>query len=45
VGAVTIKQVREIAELKYNDLNAVNIEGAMRIVEGTARSMGIEITG
>jgi large subunit ribosomal protein L11 len=45
VGAVTLKQVREIAELKYNDLNAVDIEGAMRIVEGTARSMGIEITG
>jgi large subunit ribosomal protein L11 len=45
VGAVTGKQVREIAELKYNDLNAVNIEGAMRIVEGTARSMGIDITG
>lgn len=45
VGAVTPKQVREIAELKYPDLNAVDIEGAMRIVEGTARSMGIEITG
>ena len=45
VGAVTVKQVKEIAELKYNDLNAVDIEGAMRIVEGTARSMGIEITG
>ena len=45
VGAVTLKQVKEIAELKYNDLNAVDIEGAMRIVEGTARSMGIEVTG
>jgi len=45
VGSVTAKQVREIAELKYNDLNAVDIEGAMRIVEGTARSMGIEIAG
>ena len=45
VGAVTRKQVKEIAELKYNDLNAVDIEGAMRIVEGTARSMGIEVTG
>jgi large subunit ribosomal protein L11 len=45
VGAVTRKQVKEIAELKYNDLNAVDIDGAMRIVEGTARSMGIEITG
>ncbi|MHB9098523.1 MAG: 50S ribosomal protein L11, partial [Syntrophales bacterium] len=45
VGTVTPKQVKEIAELKYNDLNAVDIEGAMRIVEGTARSMGIEIAG
>jgi len=44
VGAVTVKQVREIAELKYNDLNAVDIEGAIRIVAGTARSMGIEVT-
>jgi len=43
VGSVTVKQVREIAELKYNDLNAVNMEGAVRIIEGTARSMGIEI--
>ena len=45
VGQVTLKQVREIAELKYNDLNAVDIEGAIRIVSGTARSMGIEIAG
>ena len=45
VGQVTPKQVREIAELKYNDLNAVDIEGAIRIVSGTARSMGIEIAG
>jgi len=45
VGAVTVKQVKEIAELKYNDLNAVDIEGAIRIIAGTARSMGIEITG
>ena len=44
VGSVTAKQVREIAELKYNDLNAVDISGAIRIVEGTAKSMGIEIT-
>jgi large subunit ribosomal protein L11 len=43
VGAVTAKQVKEIAELKYSDLNALDMEGAMRIVEGTARSMGIEI--
>jgi large subunit ribosomal protein L11 len=45
VGQVTPKQVREIAELKYSDLNAVDIEGAIRIVSGTARSMGIEIAG
>ncbi|MCX5848524.1 MAG: 50S ribosomal protein L11 [Deltaproteobacteria bacterium] len=45
VGAVTTAQVKEIAELKYKDLNAVNIEGAMKIIAGTARSMGIEITG
>ncbi len=45
VGAVTAKQVREIAELKFNDLNAVDIEAAVKIIEGTARSMGIEITG
>ena len=45
VGAVTAAQVKEIAELKYKDLNAVNIEGAMNIIAGTARSMGIEITG
>jgi len=44
VGTVTKEQIREIAELKYNDLNAVNMEGAIRIVEGTAKSMGIEIT-
>ncbi len=43
VGTVTRKQVREIAEMKMKDLNAVNIEGAMKMVEGTARSMGIEI--
>jgi large subunit ribosomal protein L11 len=43
VGSVTAKQLKEIAELKYKDLNAVDIEGALKIVEGTARSMGIEI--
>ncbi|HPC73432.1 MAG TPA: 50S ribosomal protein L11 [Syntrophales bacterium] len=43
VGQVTAKQVREIAELKMNDLNAINIEGAITTIEGTARSMGIEI--
>ena len=43
VGKVTRKQVREIAELKFKDLNAVDIEGAMHTVEGTARNMGITI--
>jgi large subunit ribosomal protein L11 len=44
VGKVTRKQVREIAELKMRDLNANDIEGAMRQIEGTARNMGISIT-
>ena len=43
VGRVTRNQVREIAELKMKDLNAVDIEGAMRQIEGTAKNMGIEI--
>ena len=43
VGKVTRKQVREIAELKMKDLNANDIEGAMKQVEGTARSMGINV--
>ena len=43
VGKVTRKQVREIAELKMKDLNAIDIEGAMKQVEGTARSMGIYV--
>jgi large subunit ribosomal protein L11 len=45
VGTVTANQVQEIAQLKYKDLNAVNIEGAIKIIAGTARSMGIEIAG
>jgi len=45
VGKVTNAQVREIAELKMQDLNATNIDAAMRMVEGTASSMGIEIAG
>jgi large subunit ribosomal protein L11 len=45
VGTVTREQIKEIATSKYNDLNAVDIEGAVRIIEGTARSMGIEIAG
>jgi large subunit ribosomal protein L11 len=43
VAAVTAKQVRDIAELKFNDLNAVDMDNAIRIIEGTARSMGIEV--
>jgi large subunit ribosomal protein L11 len=43
VGTVTRKQVREIAEMKIKDLNAVNVEGAMKMIEGTARSMGIDV--
>jgi large subunit ribosomal protein L11 len=43
VGRVTRAQVREIAELKLPDLNANDIEAAMRVVAGTARSMGIEV--
>jgi large subunit ribosomal protein L11 len=43
VGKVTRDQVREIAQVKLKDLNALDIEGAMRIIEGTARSMGIDI--
>jgi large subunit ribosomal protein L11 len=43
VGKVTRDQVREIAQIKLKDLNAIDMEGAMRIIEGTARSMGIEI--
>ena len=43
VGSVTRKQVRDIAEMKMKDLNAIDVEGAMRMVEGTARSMGIEV--
>ena len=45
VATLTNMQIKEIAGLKYNDLNAINMEGAIRIVEGTAKSMGIEIAG
>jgi len=45
VGSVTKAQVREIAELKKPDLNAVDLDGAVRMVEGTARSMGILVEG
>ncbi|MBC7226130.1 MAG: 50S ribosomal protein L11 [Thermoflexales bacterium] len=43
VGRITRAQLREIAQMKMRDLNAVDLEGAMRQIEGTARSMGIEI--
>ena len=43
VGKVTRAQVREIAELKMKDLNAVDLEGAMRQIEGTARSLGLQV--
>ncbi|MDO9129780.1 MAG: 50S ribosomal protein L11 [Anaerolineales bacterium] len=45
VGRVTRAQIKEIAELKMKDLNANDLEGAMRQIEGTARSMGITIEG
>ena len=45
VGRVTQDQIREIAELKMKDLNAVDVDGAMKQVAGTARSMGIEVVG
>lgn len=45
VGKVTREQVKEIAEIKKADLNAFNIEAAMKIIEGSAHSMGIEVKG
>lgn len=45
VAKVTADQVKEIAELKMKDLNAIDLDGAIKQVEGTARSMGIEIAG
>jgi large subunit ribosomal protein L11 len=44
-GKVTQAQVREIAEAKFKDLNANDVEAAMRMVEGSARSMGLEVVG
>lgn len=44
VGKLTRAKLRSIAEVKMNDLNATSVEGAMKMVEGTARSMGVEIT-
>jgi large subunit ribosomal protein L11 len=45
VGKVTLDQVKEIANLKMKDLNAPNMEKAINIIKGTARSMGIEVEG
>jgi len=45
VGKVTRAQVREIAETKMPDLNAASLEAAIRMIEGTARSMGITVEG
>ena len=45
VGRITAAQLREIAELKLKDLNAIDLDGAQKQIEGTARSMGIEIVG
>jgi large subunit ribosomal protein L11 len=42
-GSVTVAQVKEIAEAKMKDLNATSVEGAMQIILGSARSMGIEV--
>jgi large subunit ribosomal protein L11 len=44
-GKVTADQVREIAEIKMKDLNAIDLAGAVKQIEGTARSMGIEVVG
>jgi large subunit ribosomal protein L11 len=43
VGKVTRQQIEEIANIKMVDLNAVDLDGACKIIEGTARSMGIEV--
>ena len=45
VGEITEKQIKEIAETKMPDLNAANIESAMSMVKGTARSMGVTVQG
>lgn len=45
VGKITLKQVEEIAKVKMNDLNAANIESAMRSIAGSARSMGVDVEG
>jgi large subunit ribosomal protein L11 len=44
VARISRDQVRQIAERKMPDLNATDLDGAMRIIEGTARSMGVEVS-
>ncbi len=44
VGRVTKDRIKEIAAMKMKDLNAIDLEGAMRTIEGTARTMGIEVS-
>ena len=43
VGSVTLEDLKKIAEIKMPDLNAIDIDGAIKMIEGTARSMGIEV--
>ena len=45
IGTISRATVREIAETKQKDLNAASVEGAMKIIEGTARSMGVDVEG
>lgn len=45
IGTLTQQQLREIAEVKLKDLNALDVEGAMKIIAGTARSMGVDVEG
>ncbi len=44
VGTITRKQLEEIAELKKDHLNAIDVDGAVKVIAGTARSMGVEVT-
>ena len=44
VGSISMSKVREIAEIKMKDLNALDVEAAQKIIAGTARSMGVEVT-
>jgi large subunit ribosomal protein L11 len=44
VGKITMAQIKEIAEVKKDQLNAIDVEGACKVIAGTARSMGVEVT-